>query len=141
MKKEEEYADPTKPMIELIKDYLPDFAEEDENFKTKFSMTNEVEKELENYINETARKYLSEKKGNAIISSLVFKWSVDFFNDDILAKKLEEKKQKEEENKKRQEKWEMEKKEREEKQKIEKTEKAKKEIVNDENSLFFGMEF
>ena len=141
MKKEEDYADPTKPMIEIIKDYLTDFAEEDLNFKSKFSFTDEVKKELENYINETARKYLSEKKGNAIISSLVFKWSVDFFNDDILTKKLEERKQKEEENKKRQEKWEMEKKEREEKQKVEQTEKAKKEIVNDENSLFFGMEF
>ena len=141
MKKEEDYADQSKTMIEIIKDYLTDFAEEDLNFKSKFSFTDEVKKELENYINETARKYLSEKKGNAIISSLVFKWSVDFFNDDILAKKLEERKQKEEEKKRQAEKMEIEKKEREEKQKIEQTEKAKKEIVNDENSLFFGMEF
>ena len=141
MKNEEEYADPNKAMIEIITDYLTDFAEEDANFKTKFSMNDEVKKELENYISETARKYLSEKKGNGILSSLVFKWSVDFFNDDILAKKLEERKQKEEEKKRQAEKLETEKKEREEKQKIEQTERAKKEIVSDENSLFFGMEF
>lgn len=131
-------------MKEIILNYLIEFSENDENFKTKFDQSL-IDKVI-NYITNQAKEHLKGKNG-AIEDDLVFKWARDYFNDDIFLKEKEEEEKRKKEQKEREEKNKQEQIKREEERKLSEEERKQKEqkeniqkMYEDESSLFFGME-